>query len=258
MLDARNVSARQGRKHILHDISFSAQPGQVSAIVGPSGAGKSTFLKAMTGDLAYSGSITLNGQDIAQARLADLARIRAVLSQSTPMAFPFTVIEVVRLGLINSPGQDHIAQSALARVGLTGFEGRFYQELSGGEQQRVQLARILAQVWRPLGDDGVPSWLFLDEPVSSLDIGHQLQVMRIVRDFASAGGGVVMVMHDLNLTAMSADKVLLLKDGRAIDQGNPSTVFRNDQLSHAYECDLFVNRTPSTYAFILPQSAAPS
>ena len=100
--------------------------------------------------------------------------------------------------------------TALARVDLAGFEGRMYQELSGGEQQRVQLARVLCQVWTPVAE-GRARYLFLDEPVSSLDIGHQLSVMRLARDFAARGGGVVAVMHDLNLTSMFADQVVMMQ-----------------------------------------------
>ena len=252
MLAASNIRVQHGRSPTLDGVDLAAHPGTVTAIVGPSGAGKSTLLKALTGEATYEGEILLNGQDIRHSRLTDQARVRAVLPQATPMAFPFTVLEIVRLGLINAPGQDHIAQSALARVGLSGFEGRYYQQLSGGEQQRVQLARVLCQVWQPVGEDGSPRWLFLDEPVSSLDIGHQIQVMQIVRDFARAGGGVVMVMHDLNLTAMSADSVALLRDGQIVTQGNCTDVFRDDLLSQAYGCDLFVNFVPKTYPFVLP------
>src|SRR5690606_21651506 len=126
--------------------------------------------------------------------------------------FPFTVREVVELGLLDGPGllrhEDRAAQ-ALAAVDLTGFAGRFYQELSGGEQQRVQLARVLCQVWDPVGEDD-PRFLLLDEPVSSLDISHQLTIMRLARRFADRGGGVVAIMHDLNLTAMFADHVTIL------------------------------------------------
>lgn len=253
----RDLTVRHRRKDILHGIGFTAHAGAVTAIVGPSGAGKSTLLKAMTGDQQYRGDIHLDGHDIAQTPLHRLARYRAVLPQATPLAFPFTVIEVVRMGLINTPG-DHVAQAALAQVGLARFGARFYQGPSGGEQQRVQLARVLTQVWHPVGDDGTPRWLFLDEPVSSLDIGHQLQVMDLIRDFAARGGGVVMAMHDLNLTAMSADRVALLCGGRIVKQGKPAEVFTDDLLGRAYGCDLFANRAPDGCAYVLPQVAGRS
>ena len=117
------------------------------------------------------------------------------------------------------------------------------------------LARVLAQVWEPVAD-GQPRWLFLDEPVSSLDIGHQLQVMDRARDFARQGGGVIAVMHDLNLTALYADQVIVLAEGRAIATGSPTTVLTDDILSRAYGCQLRVSAPPPVgVPYILPHAA---
>ncbi|SDW97204.1 iron complex transport system ATP-binding protein [Ruegeria halocynthiae] len=254
MLIANQVSVRLGRRTILLDLSFNALAGQVTAVVGPSGAGKSTLLAALTGDIEYAGTVTLCQRDLAQASVAELAEMRAVLPQATPISFPFTVLEVVRMGRLRRASDDRAASEALSQVGLRGFEGRYYQELSGGEQQRVQLARVLVQVWEPVGPVG-PRWLFLDEPVSSLDIGHQLQVMRIIQNFAGAGGGVMMVMHDLNLTAMCADSVILMADGALVHQGTPQETLRDQLLSTAYGCRIAVNRAPNTGVFLLPQVA---
>ena len=146
----------------------------------------------------------------------ELAAVRAVLPQATALSFPFTVREIVKLGLVGgrsgvaAGGADRLPEQALARVDLDGFSGRFYQELSGGEQQRVQLARVLCQVWAPVLD-GKPRYLLLDEPVSSLDIKHQLIIMNIARDFARSGGGVIAILHDLNLTAMFADRIFVMQ-----------------------------------------------
>ena len=256
MLDAQDITVRYGRRPILHGVDFRARAGAVTAIVGPNGSGKSTLLKAITGEIDYQGFVALNGRDIAHAKVWELAAIRAVLPQATPLAFPFTVAEVVRLGLSRGiqAGQSDLIGQALARVGLSGYEARFYQELSGGEQQRVQLARVIAQVWRPV-EDGSPRWLFLDEPVSALDIGHQLEVMQLARDYADAGGGVVAVMHDLNLTAMFADVVALMAEGRIIGCGAPGDVLQNDLLRTAYRCDVRVNTAPANGTFILPHAA---
>lgn len=257
MLDARSISVQFGATQILHQIDFNAQAGQVTAIVGPNGSGKSTLLRAVTGDIAYTGRVNLQGCDIATATPIQLAVLRAVLPQSTPLAFPFTVTEVVRLGLSSGTfaGRDQIVQQALHRVGLAGFEGRYYQQLSGGEQQRAQLARVLAQVWQPV-EDATPRWLFLDEPVSSLDIGHQLQIMQVARDFADQGGGVIAVMHDLNLTAMYADSVALMCEGKVLAQDRPDNTLTDALLSRAYGCPLRVSLTPATGVFILPQVAS--
>lgn len=251
MLDVSELCVRAGRRDLLRGVDLRAEAGQITAIIGPSGAGKSTLLRAISGDIGYVGRITLNGRDIAQSTAPALAQIRAVLPQASVLAFPFTVIEVVRLGL-QAP-HPTLPQQMLARVGLAGFEGRFYQALSGGEQQRVQLARVLSQVWLPAAGSA-PRWLFLDEPVSSLDIAHQLDVMQIAREFADAGGGVVMVMHDLNLSAMFADRIALIGAGRILAHDTPEIVLRDEILAPVYACPLRVNRAPARGRFILPQS----
>lgn len=249
----RNLSARLGGCLILGDVSFTAEAGEVTAIVGPNGSGKTTAMRCITGDLAYGGNVAINGRDVTTYRPWELAAIRAVLPQASTLAFPFTVLEVVRLGLMSgaSADREEVASRALARVGLAGFEGRFYQELSGGEQARAQLARVLAQVWHPL-PDGAPRWLLLDEPVASLDIAHQRVVMALARDFAAEGGGVVAVMHDLNLTAGFADRMVLLAGGSVLGEGPPNHVMTDATLSEAYACDVRVGVTPPT-PFLLPQ-----
>ncbi|MEM6634326.1 MAG: heme ABC transporter ATP-binding protein [Pseudomonadota bacterium] len=258
MLEARDIGVVLGTRAVLAGVAFQALPGQLTAIVGPNGSGKTTLLRALTLDVAYSGQITLDGEDLRQLKPWVLAARRAVLPQATRLAFPFTVYEVVSLGLSAGidAGRDHLIPEALAAVGMAGFAGRFFQELSGGEQQRVQLARVLVQVWEPVVE-GRPSWLFLDEPVASLDIGHQLEVMQLARSYAEAGGGVVAVMHDLNLTAMFADSVAMLHDGKIMHQGVHQEVLTDDALSLAYGCRLRVNTVPPTGGtYVLPHSAA--
>ena len=189
----------------------------------------------------------------------ELAAIRGVLPQAATLAFPFTAIEVVRIGLQGGVLGDHghIVMQALRRVGLAEKASRFYQELSGGEQQRTLLARVLAQVWEPGSSDGSPRWLFLDEPVSALDIAHQLEVMDLAIDFAKRGGGVLAVMHDLNLTALYADQVLVLSEGQLLAKGDPKDTMTNSILSKAYGCHVKVNTVPDTSAtFLLPHTAS--
>ncbi|RVV98553.1 heme ABC transporter ATP-binding protein [Mesobaculum littorinae] len=257
-LIARDLTVEAGGRPILRGLDFTARSGALTAIVGPNGSGKSTTLKALTGDVAHRGRITLDGRELAAIPPTELAARRAVLPQAASLSFPFTVLEVVRLGLIDGleAAQRHLPHDALARVGLAGFEGRYYQHLSGGEQQRVHLARVLVQVWTPVTPEGRARWLFLDEPVASLDIGHQIEVMTLARDYADAGGGVVAVMHDLNLTAMFADSVALITDGRCDAQGPPARVLTDDRLSRAYGCRLRLNTPPAGGAvYLLPQAA---
>ncbi|MGE3307792.1 MAG: heme ABC transporter ATP-binding protein [Rhizobiaceae bacterium] len=261
MIEASGVAVSIGRKRIVSGVDLKVQPGEIAAIVGPNGSGKTTFLRALSGDLPYEGSISMNGRAVASMRPSEAAAFRAVLPQAAIMSFPFTVREVVKLGLLNGrsgalPEETQgLPERALARVELEGFGGRFYQELSGGEQQRVQLARVLCQVWAPVLD-GKPRWLFLDEPVSSLDIRHQLTIMNIARDFARRGGGVVAILHDLNLTAMYADRIFVMHRGKLAAAGSPGETLRDDLIARVFEVRLKVGQPPRDgLPFVLPQSA---
>lgn len=262
MIEASKVSVSIGRRRIVTDVDFTARPGEVTAIVGPNGSGKTTLLKALSGELPHQGCIAINGRALAAMKSAEAAAVRAVLPQATSLAFPFTVREIVRLGLVGGwsgapAGEvERLPERALARVDLEDFAGRFYQELSGGEQQRVQLARVLCQVWTPVLE-GRPRYLLLDEPVSSLDIRHQLTIMDIARDFACSGGGVVAVLHDLNLTAMVADRIFVMDGGRLAAAGTPDEVLVDALLEKVFGCRLRVGALPLGGApFVLPQSVA--
>ncbi len=255
-MKAENIRVRIGNKEILKGVDFQAEPGQVTAIIGPNGSGKSTLLKALSGEIQSSGRTTLNGRDITALKPWELAAVRGVLPQSTTVAFPFTVQEVVRLGLANglAADDDTLPSRALMQVDLAGFETRSYQNLSGGEQQRVQLARVLTQVWDSKDRDQ-PRWLLLDEPVASLDIAHQFTVLRIARDFAAKGGGVVVVMHDLNLTALFADTVCVLSEGKVWSSGTVCDVLNNETMQRVYGIALPINTIPAGgVPFILPQA----
>ncbi|MBT9383548.1 heme ABC transporter ATP-binding protein [Pseudooceanicola sp. CBS1P-1] len=262
MLSAKSLNLRYGQRRVLHDVDFTARPGEVTAIVGPNGSGKTSLLSALSGARAYDGEIRLNGLDLRDLAPARQAQLRAVLPQSAEVAFPFTLLELVRLGLSAGLARAHpgdpttLVRAAIARVGLAGHEGRMVQQLSGGERQRAQLARVLVQIWEPVLE-GAPRWLLLDEPVSALDIGHQLSIMQLAHDYARAGGGVVAVMHDLNLTSMYADRVVLLQAGRLRAAGRPEEVLTDHDLSACYGCALRTNTAPpGARPWLLPQSAA--
>ena len=255
-LEARNIRVKLGRKEVLHGVDLTANSGKVTAIVGPNGSGKTTLLRAMTGEVPHQGEVSINGADVAQLQPWQLAAVRAVQPQSSSIAFPFTVLEIVRLGLSAglSAADSSVPLTALATVGLAGFAGRMYLDLSGGEQQRVQLARVITQVWEPIVEE-TPRWLILDEPVASLDIGHQFTVMDLTRSYAARGGGVVAVMHDLNLTAMFADQVVLMEAGKVAKTGAPAEVLTDEALARTYGCAVPVNTTPPLgIPFLLPQA----
>ncbi|MBD1547531.1 heme ABC transporter ATP-binding protein [Labrenzia aggregata] len=258
-LSVTGLAVRLTGKTIVSDVTFAAHAGKVCTIVGPNGSGKSTLLKAITGETGHDGEVRLNARPLGRYPPRELAEVRAVLPQHTQLSFPLTVKEVVRLGLQNTPlplaeAQGRIGE-ALDRVDMAGFEGRAYQSLSGGEQQRVQLARVLCQVWQPKAGDQ-PRWLILDEPISSLDIRHQLLIMDVARDFADRGGGVLCVLHDLNLTAMYADQVLVMKNGRLLADGPVADVYRDDLISDAFDFPLKIGSLPvADVPFLLPQAA---
>ena len=257
MLEALDLTVGFGSRAVLHGLTMVAPAGSITAIVGPNGSGKTTLLRALTGDVPYGGHIRLNGIEVSRAKPWVLAAMRAVLAQATDLAFPFTVAEVVGLGLRSglAADRDDLPDRALRAVGLAGYGHRPFADLSGGQQQRAHLARVMLQVWEPVGPDG-PRWLFLDEPVSSLDIGHQLLVMRLARQFADAGGGVVAVLHDLNLTAMFADRVALLDMGRLTAFGAAQEVLTSARLSTAYDCTIRVNTPAPSGPWLVPQAAS--
>ncbi|GHC75750.1 heme ABC transporter ATP-binding protein [Limoniibacter endophyticus] len=261
MIEARNLTVRRGNRAVLQGLDFSVQAGEVTAIVGPNGSGKSTLLKALTGELGYEGEVTMHGTPLSSYSPRQAAQWRAVLPQSVEMAFPFTVREVIRLGLeggvsgLRGEALKQLPDQALHAVDLDGFSGRFYHELSGGEQQRVQLARVLCQVWEPVWQ-GRSRLLFLDEPVSSLDIRHQLLVMDVARDFARRGGTVICVLHDLNLASMGADRIVIIGQGKVAASGAPEEVLKDDLLSDVFCCGLRVGCVPrGIKTFVLPQTA---
>ena len=258
MLEIEDLHVRLGNRDVLTGVTLQARAGNVLVICGANGAGKSTLLGAALGEVPMQGSVRLNGHDVSRSRPDYLARIRAVLPQDIEVAFSFTLGEVVAMGRDAGDFFDYpdLVAVALDAVGLAGRQDHDFQSLSGGERQRAHLARALAQVWAPVGPNG-PRWLLLDEPVASLDLGHQLQVMRLARSFADAGGGVVAVMHDLNLSAMFADQMAFLIDGRLEIVGHPAEVMQPDLLERAYGCRIAINQTPTTGPWFLPQTCKP-
>ena len=243
MIEARNISVTVGRKRIVESVNFSALCGEITAIIGPSGSGKTTLLKALCNDLEFAGEVLVHGRPARDLKPYEAASQRAVLPQASALSFPFTVLEVVRLGLVAGfsgvalSQEASLPEQALARVDLPGFGGRFYQDLSGGEQQRVQLARVLCQVWQPVLH-GKGRFLLLDEPVSSLDIRHQIAVMDVARAFAKAGGGVIAILHDLNLTTLYADRVLAMQHGHAVGFGTPQEIIDEATVQQVFGCAL--------------------
>ena len=236
-LAATAITVRRGGRALLDAASISLTPGRVTAVVGPNGAGKSTLLRVLSGELVPdAGSVAFAGRPLAAWPAAELARQRAVLPQESDLRFPFRVAEVVRLGRIPHPGggdtlADHaIAADALTRVDLNPLADRLYPSLSGGEKQRVHLARALAQLAPADGNAAPPSRvLLLDEPTAALDLAHQHSVLALARKLASGEGvAVLAILHDLNLVLAYADDLVVLNHGRVAASGAVETTLTPD------------------------------
>jgi iron complex transport system ATP-binding protein len=213
------------------------------AVVGQNGAGKSTLVKLLSGELTpTTGEVLVGGRVLSDYAPHELALRRAVLPQQTVLQFAFTARDVVLMG--RSPhlrgtwatlDDEETAERAMCRTETERFARRVYTSLSGGEQSRVNLARVLAQE-API--------LLLDEPTSSLDVRHQELIMRTARALAADGACVVAVLHDLNLAAAYSDRIAVLKEGGLVTAGPPDKVLDSALLSHAFDCDLYVIHAP--------------
>ena len=257
MISAKDITIVRSSRKLLDAVDIELMPGRVTVVIGPNGAGKSTLMKVLSGEMSPDeGAVTYFGAAVHLHSPEELARRRAVLPQAVQLAFPFTALEIVRMGAVaqGSLQPTEQARKALTRVGLRGFEARPYPSLSGGEQQRVQFARALAQGPEPVVD-GVPRALFLDEPTASLDIGHQISVLELARDFADAGGIVLAILHDLNLAAEFADHLVVLDQGRVVDEGACVETVNDRTIGGVYGISGAVGRLPAAHIpFVLPQS----
>jgi iron complex transport system ATP-binding protein len=237
MIKLQHIHYQIGRKTILHDINLPIAPGKFTAILGPNGAGKSTLLKIMAGDIKqYEGKVEINTQNQQKFSHKELALMRAVLPQSIHIQFPYTVLEIAQLGGFSLPLTRQQAASLacemLQKVGMLDFRNRIYNTLSGGEKQRVQLARVMAQISHNL----TPSkYLLLDEPTTSLDIACQHQILQQAKNLCRENIGILVVLHDLNLAGQYADHILMMKNGKEVAQGTVQKIFTKENIEFAYE-----------------------
>ena len=234
-LEVRGLSAAYGNTPVLHDVSFAVQPGSILALIGPNGAGKSSLIRAISGVLAlHGGQIRVQGQDVARLNAGERARRLAVVPQARSLPPAFTAWETVLLGRtphLNWLGQvsEHdevVVREAMQRTHTAHLAERRVGELSGGEQQRLLLARAMAQA-APV--------LLLDEPTTHLDLKYQFTLLDQVRSLARNDGlAVVLAIHDLNLVLRYADQVALLVGGHLRAAGSPLDVLTPTLLSEAY------------------------
>ena len=242
-LRAEGVSVRLGGRAVLDRVSATVSAGEVHALVGPNGAGKSTLLRMMSGEVKPDqGRVGIDGLPLDGLVANDLAQRRSVMAQSAAIAFDFFVEEVLAMGWLGgvarTASEQAVASKAVAHAcRINHLLGRKFRTLSGGERQRVHFARALLQIWRPKpGCDQIceSRYMLLDEPTSSLDLGHEGLVLRLARRAAENGVGVLVVLHDLDLAARFADQLTLLVDGAVWAQGPPRKVLTASTLSRAY------------------------
>jgi iron complex transport system ATP-binding protein len=247
VIRAENLGFRTAGKSLIEDVSFSLDAGEILAVIGPNGAGKSTLLKCLAGELTpTAGAILAHGRPLDPARQSAAARWRAVLPQANRIPFAFTAREIVLLGRSphilgrESPRDQEIVGEALAATDATHLAARSVQTLSGGELQRVHMARVLAQIWE--ADPGRGRLLLLDEPTAALDLKHQHALLRLARDWADHGTAVLVILHDLNLAARHADSLLWIHQGRQTAFGSPETSLTPRRIREVFGVDAEVLR----------------
>jgi iron complex transport system ATP-binding protein len=246
-LKLEEICASPWGKPLLSGIDFELPPGQVLGLIGPNGAGKSSLLHCIAGGIATSaGQLLLD--DVPLARLKPLQRARSIAMQvqHSVLNFPFSVEEVILLGRTpHACGHDcdrKILDEVMAATDTSGLRHRPYTQLSGGEKQRVQLARAVAQVWRE--EDAAQRLLLLDEPNSALDLSHQQMVLELIRQLAGSGCAVVLASHDFNLLSPNADQLLVLQRGRQVAHGRPSEVLTSAMFSEVFAVQVHIEPHP--------------
>ncbi|MDE1190324.1 MAG: heme ABC transporter ATP-binding protein [Pantoea sp.] len=240
-MQARGLRFSHGARALIDNVSVTLEPGEMVALIGPNGAGKSTLLRLLTGFLTPdAGDCWLGEQPLAEWPREPLAQRRAVMRQQNTLTFPMPAEEVVAMGRAPWPaaGGKAVIEEVMLITGSLELARRDYRSLSGGEQQRVQLARVLAQLWH---EDGPRGWLFLDEPTSALDLFWQQHSLRLLHRLTRNGRfSVCTVLHDLNLASLWSDRILLLHQGKLVAEGAPHDVMTEQTLTRWYQADLDV------------------
>jgi iron complex transport system ATP-binding protein len=238
-LEIKNLYAGYGKGDIVRGISLSAEAGRIAAIIGPNGCGKTTLLKTIARLIPYRGTIALGGRDIAGFPRQEMARKIALMGQSETIYFPYSVYDTVSFGRFAyaqgffksvSQKDDEVICAVLEKLGLLEERGRMITELSGGQLQRVFLARTLAQD---------PDLILLDEPTNHLDLKHQLELLKFLSSWAKEQGKtVVAVLHDLNLARRFGDDIILMQDGNIVASWRPEEALDGSRLKEVYGVDI--------------------
>lgn len=249
LLTTHDLSYRIGPRYLLDAVSLTLHAGEALALVGMNGAGKSTLLKCMTGEWQpSSGRVLLQNQSLSGFSGEDRARWLGVLPQASSLNFPFTVQEVVALGRYpHRTGlrrDREIVEAAASACDITHLLDKLYTRCSGGEQQRVHLARVLAQIWEPLADR--QRLLMLDEPVAGLDLAHQHALFQQMAPLQAQGVGILFVVHDLNLAARYADRIAVLDGGQLVRIDTPQQVMDPTLIRRHFHLDVDIIPHPQS------------
>jgi iron complex transport system ATP-binding protein len=253
MLKATNITYKIGNKILLDNVSVDFETGKLNLIIGPNGAGKSTLIKVICNQIpSAGGSIFYGNKNIHQTPIAEIARIRSVLSQNIELAFPLTVFEIVMMGryphFTGKPTEkDKTACiEAMQFFDVYNMADRNYMTLSGGEKQRVHFARVISQIWYPVKDSN--RYLILDEPLTFLDVHYQFDFMHKVVELIKNNDIIIIgVVHDLNLAAKFADKIVLLHHGKVLAAGDKYTVLSKENIKLAYQLDPIIYNEEGNY-----------
>ncbi|WP_236978837.1 ATP-binding cassette domain-containing protein [Membranihabitans maritimus] len=251
MIEIKGIDVVKGNRKIIEDVSFSIRPSQFTVVLGMNGAGKTTLLSAITSREKLSkGEIVWDRKRLYDFDLKDLAVRRAVLSQKFSLGFPMKVKELVEMGCypikrkISNIEKKELIHNALTEVGMRSFLNRDFISLSGGEQKRVLLAKCLVQLDDKC-EQGDSKYLFLDEPTASIDIQHSFKILQLVKELTIKKGiGVFAILHDLNLAAQFADKIIILKNGRITHKGSPTEVFKETHIESSLGIKSIIQKHP--------------
>ncbi|MBE9537634.1 MAG: heme ABC transporter ATP-binding protein [Proteobacteria bacterium] len=257
VLSLKNACTAPWGAELLHGISLDLAAGNILGLVGPNGAGKTSLLNTIVGDIPLRrGELLLTNRPPENWPRRELARSLAYLPQLSLLNFPYTVEEVILLGRsphdTGSTVDREVLQEVLQLTDTLALRGRLYTQLSGGEKQRVQLARVFAQIWQADSLEG--KLLLLDEPTAALDIQHQQSTASAIRNLAGRGCAVVVVIHDFNSISALADQVVVLDNGKQVAHGNPREVFTESLFANVFSADVVIIEHPChKQAMIIPR-----
>lgn len=249
MIRAHQISYRHKEFHILDGIDITLEYGEFLAIVGPNGAGKSSLLSILANEVKSEQKILFKNKNISDWDVRELSKHKAKFSQHNSNDIPLEVKDVVMMGRYpyfdaQPKQEDHEAMNNMMyETDVFHLKQREYNTLSGGEKQRVHLSRVMVQ----LQNDIAHKLLFLDEPLNNLDVKHQYKALEIIKKFTKKNNSAVVVLHDLNLAAQYADKILLMKSGKMAAFGTPEEVFTAENISHAYNFPCTICAHPITH-----------